>query len=225
MPLRQWFLRSLVLLPAMLPLALAGKAAAGPPEGPATLLVFAGAGLKGPLEEIARVFEGRRGGVRVVFNFAGSHHLAAQIERGAPADVFVSGDAHWMAFLEGRGLVTGPETFASNTLAVVTAAGGARPVRTLLDLARPGVKVVLGADATPVGRHSRLALARFSEAPGFPRDFARRVLANVVSEEENDKLVLARVSLGEADAGIVHRSDTLGPGAPRVGVLEEPVAN
>jgi molybdate transport system substrate-binding protein len=80
-------------------------------------------------------------------------------------------------------------------------------IERLEDLARPGVRVVLGAEPVPVGRYARMVLDRLSQRPGFGPDFAQRVLDNVVSQEENVKLVVSKVQLREADAGIVYRSD------------------
>jgi molybdate transport system substrate-binding protein len=80
-------------------------------------------------------------------------------------------------------------------------------IRSLQDLARRGTKVVLAAEAVPVGRYSREALQKLAGAPGFPREYDRQLLANVVSQEENVKAVVAKVQLGEADAGMVYRSD------------------
>jgi molybdate transport system substrate-binding protein len=77
----------------------------------------------------------------------------------------------------------------------------------LQDLARRGTKVVVAAEAVPAGKYSRETLQNLAGAPGFPPEYDRRVLANVVSQEENVKAVVAKVQLGEADAGLVYRSD------------------
>jgi len=194
-------------------------------EGPRarTLLVFAAASLSDAFREIARVLEARRPGLTVRLNFAGSQQLAAQIEYGSTADVFASADQVWMTYLQDRGLVIeGPQTFARNRLLVVVPKTNPARIRRLRDLARPGVKLVLGAEAVPVGRYSREVLRKLAAAPGFGNDYARRVLANLVSEEENVKSVVAKVQLGEADAGIVYRSD-VPRGARHVQVLEIPV--
>jgi len=84
------------------------------------------------------------------------------------------------------------------------------------------VKVVLGAEAVPVGTYSRQALQNLSRASDFSPDFAARVLSNVVSEEENVKSVLGKVQLGEADAGIVYASDVTPAFARFVRVFEIP---
>jgi len=81
---------------------------------------------------------------------------------------------------------------------------------------------VLGAASVPVGAYSREALRRLSRQAGFPPDYGARVLANLVSEEENVKSVLAKVELAEADAGMVYRSDVCGQAARHVRVFELP---
>ena len=201
------------IAPALaLALALAGLAVAiGPAVAatpPATLTVFAAASLAEPFTELARMLERQRPGLVVLLNLAGSQQLAAQIEQGARADLFASADARWMAYLATRDLLDGaPRVFARNRLVVIVPRTNPARIGRLQDLARRGVKVVLGAPAVPAGAYSREALRRLATLPGFPLDFAGRVLRNVVSEEENVKSVVAKVQIGEADAGIVYRSD------------------
>jgi molybdate transport system substrate-binding protein len=187
------------------------------------VMVFAAASLTEAFPVLAKVLEQRNPGVRVALNFAGSQQLAAQLEQGARADVFASADQRWMDHVRQRGLLTGaPSEFARNKLVVIAARGGPVRIARLLDLATEGVKVVLAADAVPAGRYSREALEKLGRAPGFPRDYAQRVLRNVVSHEENVRGVVAKVQLGEADAGIVYRSDVTPATAGRVGVIDIP---
>ena len=121
------------------------------------------------------------------------------------------------------GLVDGrPAIFAQNRLVVLLPASNPGHVARLQDLARPGIKLVLAAEAVPAGRYAREQLERLDSAPGMPAGFARAVLANVVSNEENVRTVVARVQLGEADAGLAYRSDVTPSVAPHVRVLEIP---
>jgi molybdate transport system substrate-binding protein len=198
---------------------------AAAPAAAATLSVFAAASLSESFTEIGRLFESRNPGWRVRANFAGSQQLAAQIEQGAAADVFASADARWMSYLSERSLVDGDTAaFARNRLAVIVPAANPARIARLQDLARRGVKLVLGAPAVPVGQYGRAALANLVRLPGFAPDFARRALANVVSEEENVKSVVGKVQLGEADAGVVYRSDVTRAVARYVRVLDIPDA-
>ena len=89
--------------------------------------------------------------------------------------------------------------------------GGKETVRSLHDLGRPGVKLVLALPEVPAGAYARTVIERLSEEPNLGPDYARRVLANVVSEEVNVRSVAQKVALDEADAGIVYLSDTKVP--------------
>jgi molybdate transport system substrate-binding protein len=175
------------------------------------LTVFAAASLTGAFQELGAIFERAHPGSRVQFNFAGSQQLAVQLEHGAAADLFASADERWMSYAAERDLLAGPpQLFAHNRLAVIVPATNPARIGSLKDLARRGIKLVVAAEAVPVGAYSREALAKLARAPGFPADFDRKVLANVVSHEENVKSVVAKVQLGEADAGIVYVSDAIG---------------
>lgn len=210
---------------AALPLLLAAACWSPPTaaQEAGTLTVFAAASLSRAFEELGGVFEHARPGIVVRFNFAGSQQLAVQLEHGARADLFASADERWMRYTEDRGLLAAPpRLFAHNRLIVIVPAGGSIPVRRLQDLARPGTKLVLAAEAVPAGRYSREVLARMEAAPGFPRGFARQVLANLVSEEENVRAVVAKIQLGEADAGMVYASDASGNAAARLTLLAIP---
>ena len=197
-------------------------AAAAPAER-RTLTVFAAASLTDAFRELGRALERDQPGLRVRFNFAGSQVLSAQIEQGAEADLFASADERWMSRLAERGLLDGePRIFACNQLVVVVPRANPARIGNLHDLARRGVKLVLGAPSVPVGAYSREAIRRLSEQPGFPPDFGRRVIANVASEEENVKSVVSKVQLGEADAGFVYRSDVNAAVARSVRMFELP---
>jgi molybdate transport system substrate-binding protein len=188
-----------------------------------TLGVFAAASLADAFAEIGRTLERERPGLEVRFNFAGSQQLVAQIEQGAAADVFASADERWMDHARERGLLAGePVIFARNRLVVIVPRTNPARIGRLQDLAKGGVKLVIGADAVPVGRYGRTLLANLARDPAFGRDFASRALRNVVSEEENVKSIVGKVQLGEADAGIVYRSDVTPSVARYVRVFEIP---
>jgi molybdate transport system substrate-binding protein len=128
-----------------------------------------------------------------------------------------------MDYTRERGLILGtPAVFARNRLVVIVPRANPGRIAHLHDLSDPGIKVVLAAGAVPVGNYAREALKKLSRAPGFPHDFAERVLRNVVSEEENVRGVVMKVQLGEADAGIVYRSDVTPATAGHVQVIEIP---
>jgi molybdate transport system substrate-binding protein len=203
---------------------LAPLALAAPLSAPNhTVTVFAAASLTEAFTEFGRSMERKTPGLKVRFNFAGSQQLVAQMEQGAAADVFASADQRWMRQAADRGLVTGdPVVFARNRLVVLVPASNPGRIGRLEDLARPGLKLVLAGESVPAGKYSRETLARLAAAPGFPAGYAARTLANLVSDEENVKGVVAKVQLGEADAGIAYRSDVTPAVAARVRVLEIP---
>jgi molybdate transport system substrate-binding protein len=184
--------------------------------------VFAAASLSEAFADIAHEFERAHPGTRVLLELAGSQQLVAQIEQGAAADVFASADPRWMDELKDHGLALAPVTFARNRLVVIVPRTNPARIGRLQDLARPGVKIVLGAEAVPVGTYSREVLENLSRTVGFEASFSRRVLANVVSEEENVKSVVGKVQLGEADAGLCYRSDVTPPVARFVRVFTIP---
>jgi molybdate transport system substrate-binding protein len=191
------------------------------PPVPSTLTVYAAASLTDAFRELGRTLEAEHPGLTVQFNFAGSQQLALQIEQGAPADLFASADQRWMSYASEKGLVAGESAiFARNRLVAIVPQTNPARIGGLADLARGAIKIVLAAEAVPAGRYSREALEKLSAAPGFPPDYARRVLANVVSQEENVKAVVAKVQLGEADAGLVYRSDVTPSVSRYVRVLE-----
>jgi molybdate transport system substrate-binding protein len=212
---------------ALIPWLVAARPAPVPAaeSGEATLTVFAAASLSEAFTELGHELERQRPGLTVRFNFAGSQQLAAQIEQGARADVFASADERWMSYLGDRHLLTGePTEFARNLLVVIVPRANPARIGRPRDLARGGVKLILAADAVPVGRYSRTVLRNLARDPAYGPDYPRRVIANVVSEEENVRSVVGKVQLGEGDAGMVYRSDVTPPVARRVRVIEIPEA-
>ncbi len=154
----------------------------------------------------------------VRFNFAGSQELRTQIEHGAPADVFASADIRQMDLARSAALVDLPVPFATNAPVIVVPADDPGRVRSLADLA--GVKrLVIGTPEVPIGAYTLQILERARAQLGA--DFPARVQARVVSRELNVRQVLTKVSLGEADAGIVYRTDARSAG-DRVRVVEIP---
>lgn len=189
-----------------------------------TLHVFAAASLTEAFDDIGKAFEASHPGVTIAYNFAGSQQLAQQITEGAPADVFASAGSQQMDALnkEGRVPAGSVQTFARNRLVVIYPAGDSFRLQQLQDLASPGLKLALAAREVPVGQYSLDFLDNAALRPDYGPGYRDAVLRNVVSYEENVKAVLAKVALGEADAGIVYVSDLSGEYEGRVGRLEIP---
>lgn len=186
-----------------------------------TLIVFAAASLTDAFTEIGKDFETGNAGVTVIFNFAGSQALRTQIEEGAPADVFASANQSEMDALVATSHVEAgaPQIFLRNQLVVILPAGNPADIETLDDLGRGGIKIVLAAEEVPVGRYTHQMLDLMNAR--FGKEFKDQVLANVVSNEDNVRQVVAKVQLGEADAGIVYTSDAVA--APDLQRIEIPL--
>ena len=189
---------------------------------PRTLTVFAAASLTQALEQIGHDFETQNPGVHIRFSFAGSQALRTQIEQGAPADVFASASRTDMdALVDSKHANSSAvRPLVTNQLEVILPAANRAGLSRLQDLARPGLKLVLAAPDVPVGSYARQSL-RLMEAD-FGAGFSDKVLSNVVSQEDNVKQVVAKVQLGEADAGIVYVSDAVA--APDLQTMEIPPA-
>jgi len=188
------------------------------------ILVFTAASLTAAFQAAGMVFQTNHPEVSVLFNFAGSQTLSRQIAQGAPADVFASADRKQMtaAVSSGRIAADAPVTFAHNRLVVITPASNPGHVSDLSDLTQPGLKIVIAADAVPVGRYTRIFLEKASSMNKLGPEYKNQVLANTVSLEENVKAVQSKVVLGEADAGIVYRTDAAAAGDGAVQVIEIP---
>ena len=167
---------------------------------------------------IADDFKHEHPNVTVSFNFAGSQELSTQLEHGAVADVLASADMRQMKRAVASRRAVAPRIFAHNELAIVLSRQGVVPVRSLADL--PNLdRIVLGAPEVPVGRYTSQVLAKASAR--FGEDFRSRVEAKVVSRELNVRQVLAKVTLGEAQAGLAYRTDAVTVG-DRVAVVTIP---
>ncbi len=166
-----------------------------------TITVYAAASLKDSFTEIGKKFEAEHDGVTVKFNFAGSSDLVAQIQQGAPADVFASADTTNMDTAITAGLIEGPaKDFATNTLEIVTPPANPARITKLSDLTQPGIKVVLCAAGVPCGSAAR----QVEQATG--------IKIRPVSEEQSVTDVLGKVISGEADAGLVYVTDVKAAG-------------
>jgi molybdate transport system substrate-binding protein len=151
----------------------------------------------------------------VDFAFAGSQALRLQIEQGAPVDVFLSANAAHVDALVAAGLGGAPRRFAANVLTVAVPESNPAGLERFEDLGRAS-RIVVGAEEVPVGRYTAEVLGRVTARDDA---LAARIHRAVVSRENNVRLVLAKVELGEADAAIVYRTDVTGR---RVKTIEIP---
>lgn len=189
------------------------------------LVVFAAASLTDAFTELGAAFTAENGAA-VTFNFAGSQTLAGQLASGAPADVFASANDRQMQVAVDAARIE-PATvrpFAANRLVIIAPRDNPAGIVVPADLAAPGLKLVLADAAVPVGQYSLQFLANASADPAYTAAYSATVAANVVSYEENVRAVLAKVSLGEADAGIVYASDITAAQREQVRLIEIPAA-
>jgi molybdenum ABC transporter molybdate-binding protein len=191
-----------------------------------TLTVLAAASLTESFTELGTMFESKNEGVKVAFSFAGSQQLAQQLSEGAEADVFASASKKYMdAAVEAKRVnKEDAKTFVKNRLVVIYPKDNPGGVKELKDLAKSGLKLDLADKSVPVGQYALDFLDKAVKDAQYGADFKDKVLKNVVSYEENVKAVLTKVSLGEADAGIVYLTDITADAATKVEKIEIPDA-
>ena len=184
-----------------------------PPEG-GNLTVFAAASLTDAFEAIAADLEAANANLSITYNFGGSQALVTQLREGAQADLFASANTAQMDAAAEAGLIAGePVAFVRNRLSIITPADNPAGIEGAADLAAEGLRLILAQPEVPAGRYARDSVCRMAEDPGtYGEAFRDRVAGNIVSEEEDIRDVLAKVALGEADAGIVYVSDGVAAG-------------
>lgn len=166
-----------------------------------TLTVFAAASMTSTFNDLGKTFEQQNAGVKVTFNYAGSQALAQQITNGAPADVFASANQANMKTVTDAGLASGTaQVYATNVLEIVVPKDNPANVTSFQDLAKSGLKLVTCAPSVPCGA----ATQTIEKATG--------ITLKPVSEEQAVTDVLTKVRTGQADAGLVYKTDVLSAG-------------
>jgi molybdate transport system substrate-binding protein len=190
-------------------IAPSGSGGARASVGAATALtIYGAASLKGALDQLKASYEAGHPGTTLMISTDSSASLRTQIEQGAPADVFLSADVNNPKKLVDDGLADGESVaFAGNLLTIVVPTANPAKIASPADLARSGVKIIAAGDEVPITTYANQAIGLLAELPGYPADFATGYAANIVSKEDNVKAVIAKVELGEGDAGIVYVTD------------------
>lgn len=160
------------------------------------LTVFAAASLTEVLPKLSAAFRVKNPGISFTFSFGASSTLSQQVLAGAPVDLFFSAGPVPMASLRTAAQLDGvPRNFTSNSLVIAVPRSNPAKIRSIADLAKPGVKFLLCAPQVPCGMAAAKVLA------------LANVHAQPVSLENDVKSVLNKIALNEADAGLVYRTD------------------
>jgi molybdate transport system substrate-binding protein len=183
------------------------------------LRVFAAASLANVVNAHKVKFE-KENNVNLMFNFGSSSSLYQQLFSGAPADVYLSADFKWTRKLNESELLYNHEyyNFTKNKLVVILPEDNPKNVSSLLDLARPNVKVIIATPTSPIGKYTNLTLTKIGEIWGDEhspeyrgaqwKNYHDRVIKNIVSYEPTVSHVVSKVALGVCDAGFAYVSDT-----------------
>jgi molybdate transport system substrate-binding protein len=183
------------------------------------LAVLAASSLTEAFQDLERGFESDHPNVDVKLTFAGSQVLRLQIEQGATVDVFASANESHMQSLVASGHIAAPRLFARNELVVIVPPSNPAGIDAFADLGKAS-RIVIGTDSVPVGIYTRQVLDRATGELGD--EFVAGVRRHVVSEENNVRLVRAKVEMGEAEAAVVYRTDAAS--SDRVRVVSIPSA-
>lgn len=173
------------------------------------ILVFAAASLTEACTSLGNQFEQSHHGTKVVFNFGGSQQLIQQLANGAEADLYLPASQKYIKLAVDQNLIDSQSVkiFCHNRLVVILPKENPGNIHKLQDLAKQNLKIILAQKEVPAGQYALDFLDKCSRHAEFSKTFEQNVLANVVSYEENVKAVVGKIKLGEADAGIVYRSD------------------
>ncbi len=209
----------LVALIAALVLALSHGLA----EEPKELTVFTAASLTGAFVEIGQMYKNQTN-IEVAFNFDGSQALRTQIENAAYADVFVSANKKQMNDVKNSELMNNSSIviFTKNKLSLIVPKDNPAKIANLSDLAKPGLKIVIGTKDVPVGDYALQIISKLGNDSAYGPDYKTKVLANVISQETNVNYVVTKVALGEADVGFAYVSDVTEDLASKVDKIDIP---
>lgn len=179
-----------------------------PPRAQATeLSVFAASSMTEVLQEVAQTYQAKYPADNVGLHFAGSQALATQIEHGAPADLFIAANTSVMERLTTKGLVTNPQPLVHNRLVLAAQPEFSAQLASIKDLSRHGLLLAIGNRQVPIGKYTRQLFSSLSSDPEYGAELIKKIENNIVSEENKVKAIVAKLILGEIDAGILYQSD------------------
>ena len=177
-------------------------------EQPKELTVFTAASLTGAFTEIGQMYKNETN-ISVAFNFDGSQVLRTQMKNGAYADIFVSANTKQMNLLKNEKFMNNSSiiVFTKTKPVIIVPKDNPAKIQNISDLAKPGLKIVIGTKDVPIGDYTLQILAKLANDSAFGPEFKKKVMANVVSNETNVNYITSKVALGEADAGVAYNSD------------------
>jgi molybdate transport system substrate-binding protein len=191
---------------------------------PVELTVFAAASLRDALDAVKLEYEAATPGTTLTISTDSSAALETQIEQGAPADVFLSADTTNPQKLVEGGFASGDAVaFAGNELTIIVPTDNPGDVASPMDLAKSRLKVVAAGDEVPITKYATQLVTNLAALDGAPAGFAAAYGANVVSKEDNVRSIVAKIELGEGDAGIVYVTDASASSAIETVVVPDDV--
>lgn len=171
------------------------------------VVVSAAASLRDVLRAIGQSYQRHHEDVELAFNFASSGQLMAQIELGAPVDIFVSADLNDVLRLKRKGLVVADAVFARNALVVAISLTAQVSINGIDDLASKGVRLITTGKQAPLATYTRSFLQKAEASGTYGLGFEKKVIGNIVSEEQEARTLSAKLALGEGDVAIVYVTD------------------
>jgi molybdate transport system substrate-binding protein len=198
--------------PSTAPSVAASTAPSSAPSAAAVdLTIYAAASLKAALDKTRTVYEAANPGTTLTISTDASSALETKIEEGAPVDVFLSADTTNPQKLVDKAMTGGGlMDFARNKLTVIVPKDNPAKIQTPADLAKAGIKVIAAGDAVPITKYADQLVGNLAKQPGYPADFADAYNGNIASREDNVSAIVAKVGMGQGDAGIVYVTDANG---------------
>lgn len=189
-------------------------------QAPVQLRVFAAASLTHAVQDNStlQAFE-EANNAKVLFNVGGSDALYAQIYAGSPADVYMAADSSWLVKLNQNGLLYNSKywNFTSNILIVILPPDNPKNIKSLSDLAAPGVRIAVSAWTVPAGKYTNITITKIDKMWGNKasstykgpewENYRQRVIANIITYETTVEQVVGKVLAGTVDAGFAYGSD------------------
>ncbi len=202
-------------------------------KAPTELRIFVAASLTQAVKDHQQGFE-KANNVKILTNFGGSDQLYQQIYSGSPADVFMAADSSWLVRLNQNGLLYNGKywNFTTNILVVILPPDNPKNIKSLIDLAQPGVKIAVAGFTVPVGRYTNITLTQIDKTWGNSGNrnykgpewvnYRQRVIANVITYETTVEQVVGKVLTGTVDAGFAYMSDATFLGQSKLKYVQIP---